>query len=768
MRWRWWIAAWFLWLGCHAGFAQTAEPQVSFALGWYTFPEIAQAFSVEGRRVECAASLRQQVALIHLKPRPWSQARKLICSGLDVRFRPVGKNHWVMERMPEVTQHEARWRERFKKHLLQSVQKEIEFQTRYEGGRALVRTLTPEQRQELVALRWRYEEWQERNSERKPRASLEKAPASVFEVSEALWSYARSCYPILADKIKRWYRISARDNPTLQTRAALILLGSYAASQERRQVWEAMSPELLLEMWEVGRRLYEWQEQWWRENEAAYEDDPEAGWKAELEAMPLGRDSFSEALWRAIEPHLPALIEDLRRRKDPASELSPEMQMKSALVDLNRWLYDEKDYRFQDLYYRLLANERSLSALFNEVFENGKVLQAVPLGALVEDPRLVRWLLCDCYDEVKEIYNSPEGWVCVYSIHWSLQELAFSAQYVPVHASGHAEPFRWFFFYELVPENSSEVDGTEIVFEALGKEALALYQQRRAQTQSVLESPLGKQKVKLNPSRRFPSQLHLFMRWAQATQAEVIMELTPTRWTNPRFLNAPVPTEASLQELYQVPPEHKFLIPLHTAMQMRLEQGVLIVSNMLAFLDRAIEYPAASLLRLHRNSAVPNENLPCRAWIEFCREVSPLQARWLDAIGWSWLEDSLAYARLSDFYRLYHGVLAGREHLLKTGGVIRFDTWTPPALQRTIALWQSVTQSVSVYQDNEILFHPAFPEWLRQPPMVLEPIQFTHNKETNEFRWTLKCRFANFDAELGISGSFRYPASPEPETEEEP
>lgn len=744
------------------GFAQTAEPQVSFAPGWYTFPEIAQAFSVEGRRVECAASLRQQVALVHLKPRPWSQARKLICSGLDVRFRPVRKNHWVMERLPEVTQREARWREQFKKHLLQSAQKEIEFQTRYEGGRALVRNLTPEQRQELVAVYWRYEDWQEQNRKQKPRVSLEKAPASIFEVGEGLWRYAQSCYPILADRIRRWFGISASDNPTLQTRAALILLGGYAVSLERRQVWEAMPPELLLEMWQVNRRLHEWLKQWWQENEAAYEDDPEAAWKASLEAMPLGRDSFSEALWRALEPHLLAVTEDLRRQNDPASELNPEMQMKCALVYLNLRFHTEKDYRFRDFYYHLLADKRLLDALLNEAFENGKVVQTIPPNALVEDPRLVPLLTSEVGDVSEEVRT--EGWVCVYSTKWSLLQLAFSVMCVPVHASGRKASYKWIFFYDMFNKDDPETDGTETVLEALSKDAQTLYQQRRAQTQSVLESPLGKQKVKLNLSMRFPSRLHLFMSWAQATQAEVIMELTPVRWTEPMFLNTPAPATASLQELYQILPEDDFPVPLHTTIQMRQEQGVLIVSNMLAFLDRAIDYPAASLLRLHRNSAVPNENLPCSAWIEFCREVSPLQARWLDAIGWLWFEDSLAYARLSDFYRLYHGVLAGREHLLKTGGVIRFDTWTPPALQRTIALWQSVTPSVD--EGDALLFHPAFPEWLRQHPMVLEPIQFTHDKATNEFRWKLKCRFADFDSNLGVSGSFCYPASPEPETEE--
>lgn len=92
-----------------------SEAQVEFPLDYYSFPEIAQRMSVEGRKVECARDLQQRLALIRLKSRPWQQARELLETALDVRFRKISdaENRWILERDPEVVRKERRWREQF-------------------------------------------------------------------------------------------------------------------------------------------------------------------------------------------------------------------------------------------------------------------------------------------------------------------------------------------------------------------------------------------------------------------------------------------------------------------------------------------------------------------------------------------------------------------------------------------------------------------------------------------------------------------------------
>ena len=93
--------------------------QVEFPLEFYSFAEIAQRMSVDGRRVECARNLRQRLALIHLKPRAWQQTRKLLEKALDVRFRKISdaENRWILERDPEVARIERQQRKRLANSL---------------------------------------------------------------------------------------------------------------------------------------------------------------------------------------------------------------------------------------------------------------------------------------------------------------------------------------------------------------------------------------------------------------------------------------------------------------------------------------------------------------------------------------------------------------------------------------------------------------------------------------------------------------------------
>ena len=93
---------------CAAVLGRAAAQSIEFPLGEYSFEKIAQRLSVGGRRVVCAPALRQRLALVHLKPRSWQQARALLEHALDLRFRPIGANRWVLERDPAVAQREQR------------------------------------------------------------------------------------------------------------------------------------------------------------------------------------------------------------------------------------------------------------------------------------------------------------------------------------------------------------------------------------------------------------------------------------------------------------------------------------------------------------------------------------------------------------------------------------------------------------------------------------------------------------------------------------
>ncbi len=104
---------------CAASLSLATAQQVEFPLEFYSFAEIAQRMSVDGRRIECARDLRQRLALIHLKPRSWQQTRELLEKALDVRFRKISdaENRWILERDPEVVRVERQRRERLASHL---------------------------------------------------------------------------------------------------------------------------------------------------------------------------------------------------------------------------------------------------------------------------------------------------------------------------------------------------------------------------------------------------------------------------------------------------------------------------------------------------------------------------------------------------------------------------------------------------------------------------------------------------------------------------
>lgn len=126
----------------------SAQQQVEFPLDYYSFAEVAQRMSVDGRRVDCARDLRQRLALIHLKPRPWQQTRKLLEKGLDVRFRKISdaENRWILERNPQTLRTERRRRERLANFLDKEISKDLRV-----TQILLDKSIPPEKALEMVA-----------------------------------------------------------------------------------------------------------------------------------------------------------------------------------------------------------------------------------------------------------------------------------------------------------------------------------------------------------------------------------------------------------------------------------------------------------------------------------------------------------------------------------------------------------------------------------------------------------------------------------------
>lgn len=112
------------WLAAVSAMAQTVE----FPLGWYSFEEIAKKLSVAGKKVECAPELRQKVALIHLKPRNWDEARTLIQQALDLRISRVSRDgsRWKLSRDPKVVETERKRRQQLAHYLEKRLQREHE------------------------------------------------------------------------------------------------------------------------------------------------------------------------------------------------------------------------------------------------------------------------------------------------------------------------------------------------------------------------------------------------------------------------------------------------------------------------------------------------------------------------------------------------------------------------------------------------------------------------------------------------------------------
>ncbi len=139
------------------GLLHAQSAQVAYPTDYYSFEEIARALSVEGRTVTCDPALRQRMALLSLKPRPWNEVRRLLEQGLDLEIVRISKEQdaWHLRRRKEVVQQERKLLDQ----LAQVLEKKLNGKTpqRYPNWSEILRSLPSDIKEEdLHALQeWR-------------------------------------------------------------------------------------------------------------------------------------------------------------------------------------------------------------------------------------------------------------------------------------------------------------------------------------------------------------------------------------------------------------------------------------------------------------------------------------------------------------------------------------------------------------------------------------------------------------------------------------
>lgn len=115
---------------------------VEFPLGWYSFADIAQRMSVEGRKVVCSPELQSRMALLSIKPREWEKMRTLLERSLDIEIileNPEQKR-WRLTRDSQVVKQEKVLRKQLATLLEEEIQNK--FQRNF-GARSVLFELLP-------------------------------------------------------------------------------------------------------------------------------------------------------------------------------------------------------------------------------------------------------------------------------------------------------------------------------------------------------------------------------------------------------------------------------------------------------------------------------------------------------------------------------------------------------------------------------------------------------------------------------------------------
>jgi hypothetical protein len=504
----------------------TDEPSVEFPLRWYSYPEIAQQLSVGERTVQCAPDLRQCVALVHLKPRPWQAAVRLLSEGLEVRLRKVSdaENRWVLERDPRVAARERRWRQRLKAYLVEEAKHRVQLGEEDDYLGELYALFSMSECERLLALRARVIEWWAANRGRyaDERALVAAVPLGASEVGESVWQKAEKWVQSRQSALRRRLGALGEDRGLL-VKALLLRVVAKIDDLHLMRLYRSLSLEQLLELGTLWGRIDRWTDQWLDDNANLYQD-PKERLRARMRALSLGRSDVSAELWRAIEPHLPFLtgsygVSLLREAYGLEDE---EKLVLYRLAERQRF----HDY-FRQFVYSVLRRGSTLQTMVEEAFERGISLRAIELPASADNPTLWKWMLSNVSSEsyyqnfAREAEARPHEWCLVLGVHWHPRYLWLEVNYAVVHANGVCAEGGGFLLYPF-----GESDWLAKMSSVLGEEANQWLTRWQAETERALQTPLAQQVATIEKPAA-ESLMQQIALWAQASGTEVIMELLP-------------------------------------------------------------------------------------------------------------------------------------------------------------------------------------------------------------------------------------------------
>jgi hypothetical protein len=732
----------------------TDEPSVEFPLRWYSYPEIAKQLSVGERTVQCAPDLRQCVALVHLKPRPWQAAVRLLSEGLEVRLRKVSdaENRWVLERDPQVAARERRWRQRLKAYLVEEAKHTMQLGEEEDYLSELYALFSTSECERLLALRARVIEWWAANRGRyaDERALVAAAPLGASEVGESMWQKAEKWVQSRQSALQRRLGVLGEDRGLL-VKALLLRVIARIDSLHLRRLYRSFSLEQLLELGTLWGRIDRWTDQWLDDNANLYQDSKERD-RARMRALSLGRSDVSAELWRAIEPHLPFLTGsfEVSLLREVYGLEDEEKLVLYHLAERQRF----HDY-FRQFVYSVLRRGSTLQTMVEEAFERGISLRVIELPASADNPTLWKWMLSNVSSEsyyqnfAREAEARPHEWCLVLGVRWQPRYLTLEVNYAVLHANGVCAKQGSFSLYPF-----SRSDWLAKMSSVLGEEASQWLTRWQAETERALQTPLAQQVATIEkPAEK--SLMQQIALWAQASGTEVIMELLPSRDIRSfieKFKRCSLSQLLTAEEIRIECPR----------LRLRVEDGVLRVSSYVSFVDRGVDYPAAAVLQLARGvQRHAPERFPWEPLEQFCRSVSPDQIRWLE-IGTEWVQSRrFGYSfNLIGFYRLYHGVLRGQGRpIVERGGEVRFAQWSPQALQQLQTFLQATTSHFDALA--VAVFHPGFVSRLLRSGVEVFPakaVQDTHTEASPdagaqgqpESVWRLRWTTGQRDYDLNI------------------
>jgi hypothetical protein len=701
----------------------TDEPSVEFPLRWYSYPEIAKQLSVGERTVQCAPDLRQCVALVHLKPRPWQAAVRLLSEGLEVRLRKVSdaENRWVLERDPRVAARERRWRQRLKAYLVEEAKHTMQLGEEEDYLSELYALFSTSECERLLALRARVIEWWAANRGRyaDERALVAAVPLGASEVGESMWQKAEKWVQSRQSALQRRLGVLGEDRGLL-VKALLLRVIARIDDLHLKRLYRSFSLEQLLELGTLWGRIDRWTDQWLDDNANLYQDSKERD-RARMRALSLGRSDVSAELWRAIEPHLPFLTGSF--------EVSLLREMYGLEDEEKLVLYHlAKRQRFHDYFrqfvYSVLRRGSTLQTMVEEAFERGISLRVIELPASADNPTLWKWMLSNVSSEsyyqnfAREAEARPHEWCLVLGVRWQPRYLTLEVNYAVLHANGVCAEYDEFLLYPF-----SRSDWLAKMSSVLGEEANQWLTRWQAETERALQTPLAQQVATIEKPAA-ESLMQQIALWAQASGTEVIMELLPSRDIRSfieKFKRCSLSQLLTAEEIRIECPR----------LRLRVEDGVLRVSSYVSFVDRGVDYPAAAVLQLARGvQRHAPEQFPWEPLEQFCRSVSPDQIRWLE-IGTEWVQSRRFWYsfNLIGFYRLYHGVLRGQGRpIVERGGEVRFAQWSPQALQQLQTLLQA---TISCFDTRTVaVFHPGFVSRLLRSGVEVFPAEAVQNTHT--------------------------------------